>query len=127
MTEHKLVDVMIQITAVSKAASLDPSSGAIDPLLGEYGGRASDRAHAPARRPPMKTVRQLLRTKGHEVLSVAPDTAVFEALRLMAEKNVGAMPCSKVKRWWVSSRSGTTRGRSSSRGSPPRRLSSARS
>ena len=39
----------------------------------------------------MKTVRQLLRTKGHEVLSVAPDTAVFEALQLMAEKNVGAV------------------------------------
>ena len=39
----------------------------------------------------MKTVAQLLRTKGHEVLSVAPETAVFEALRLMAEKNVGAV------------------------------------
>jgi len=39
----------------------------------------------------MKTVRQLLRTKGNDVLSVAPDTAVFEALRLMAEKNVGAV------------------------------------
>ena len=39
----------------------------------------------------MKTVNHLLRTKGHDVLSVAPDTAVFEALRLMAEKNVGAM------------------------------------
>src|SRR5438477_6868148 len=39
----------------------------------------------------MKTVRHLLRTKGNDVLSVAPDTAVFEALRLMAEKNVGAV------------------------------------
>jgi CBS domain-containing protein len=39
----------------------------------------------------MKTVRQLLRTKGDEVLSVAPDTDVFEALQLMAEKNVGAV------------------------------------
>jgi CBS domain-containing protein len=39
----------------------------------------------------MKTVKHLLRTKGHDVLSVAPDTAVFEALRLMAEKNVGAV------------------------------------
>jgi len=39
----------------------------------------------------MKTVSQLLRKKGQEVLSVAPDTAVFAALRLMAEKNVGAV------------------------------------
>src|SRR5438874_10876209 len=50
-----------------------------------------DHAHALPGDPPMKTVRQLLRTKGHEVLSVAPDTAVFEALQLMAEKNVGAV------------------------------------
>ena len=39
----------------------------------------------------MKTVAQLLRTKGHDVLSVTPETAVFEALGLMAEKNVGAV------------------------------------
>ena len=39
----------------------------------------------------MKTVRQLLRTKGNDVLSVPPDAAVFEALRRMAEKNVGAV------------------------------------
>ncbi len=39
----------------------------------------------------MKTVGQLLRTKGHEILSVEPETAVFEALQLMAEKNVGAL------------------------------------
>ena len=39
----------------------------------------------------MKTVAQLLRTKGNEVLSVAPETAVFAALQLMAEKNVGAV------------------------------------
>ena len=29
--------------------------------------------------------------KGHEVLSVAPETAVFEALQLMAERNVGVV------------------------------------
>ena len=39
----------------------------------------------------MKTVTQLLRTKGHEVLSVSPETSVFEALKVMAEKNVGAL------------------------------------
>ena len=39
----------------------------------------------------MKTVAQLLRTKGHEVLSVSPELSVFEALQVMAEKNVGAL------------------------------------
>ena len=39
----------------------------------------------------MKTVTQLLRAKAHEVLSVSPETSVFEALKVMAEKNVGAL------------------------------------
>jgi CBS domain-containing protein len=39
----------------------------------------------------MKTVAQLLRTKGHQVLSVSPDISVFDALQVMAEKNVGAL------------------------------------
>lgn len=39
----------------------------------------------------MKTVAQLLRAKGHEVLSVSPETTVFAALQLMAEKDVGAL------------------------------------
>ena len=39
----------------------------------------------------MKTVAHLLRGKGSEVLSVSPDIPVFEALRVMAEKNVGAL------------------------------------
>ena len=39
----------------------------------------------------MKTVTQLLRTKGQQVLSVAPDIPVFEALEVMADKNVGAL------------------------------------
>ena len=39
----------------------------------------------------MKTVAQLLRTKGHGVLSVSPEISVFEALQVMAEKNVGAL------------------------------------
>lgn len=39
----------------------------------------------------MKTVTQLLRGKGHEILSVSPETTVFEALKVMAEKNVGAL------------------------------------
>jgi CBS domain-containing protein len=39
----------------------------------------------------MKTVAQLLRTKAYGVLSIAPETAVYQALQLMAEKNVGAL------------------------------------
>jgi len=39
----------------------------------------------------MKTVKQLLQAKGGSVLSVAPASSVFDALKLMAEKNVGAL------------------------------------
>lgn len=37
------------------------------------------------------TVAQLLRSKGHQVWSVAPDTSVFDALRKMADHDVGAL------------------------------------
>lgn len=36
-------------------------------------------------------VRQLLQGKGSQIWSVAPDDSVFQALELMAEKNVGAL------------------------------------
>jgi CBS domain-containing protein len=36
-------------------------------------------------------VNQLLHNKGSAVWSVTPDTSVYEALRVMAEKNVGAL------------------------------------
>ncbi len=39
----------------------------------------------------MKTVKQLLQAKCGSVLSVAPASSVFDALKLMAEKNVGAL------------------------------------
>ena len=39
----------------------------------------------------MTTVRQILETKGHDIWSVAPDAAVFDAIKLMADKNVGAL------------------------------------
>lgn len=39
----------------------------------------------------MKPVIELLRVKGHQYWSVTPDTAVFDALKLMAEKNIGAL------------------------------------
>ncbi len=39
----------------------------------------------------MATVRDMLRTKGHDIWSVTPDTTVCDALKLMAEKNIGAV------------------------------------
>ena len=39
----------------------------------------------------MKTVRSLLHVKGYDVWTIAPDASVYEALRVMADKNVGAL------------------------------------
>lgn len=39
----------------------------------------------------MQTVRDLLKNKAAGVVSVAPDTIVFDALKLMAEKDIGAV------------------------------------
>ena len=39
----------------------------------------------------MKTVTQLLQAKGGEIHSIGPDARVFDALKLMAEKNIGAL------------------------------------
>jgi len=39
----------------------------------------------------MKTVKQLLETKGPEIYAVAPEESVLEAIKLMAEKGVGAL------------------------------------
>ncbi|PKO23945.1 MAG: histidine kinase [Chloroflexi bacterium HGW-Chloroflexi-1] len=39
----------------------------------------------------MITVRQLLGTKSGDIWTIAPEASVYEALQLMAEKNVGAL------------------------------------
>ena len=39
----------------------------------------------------MKFVSQLLAAKGHDVWSVTPDTTVFDALQLMADRKIGAL------------------------------------
>lgn len=39
----------------------------------------------------MTTVGDMLRSKGHDVWAIGPDATVYEALKLMAEKNVGAV------------------------------------
>ena len=39
----------------------------------------------------MNTVKDILNSKGNQVWSVVPQTKVFDALKLMAEKNIGAV------------------------------------
>lgn len=39
----------------------------------------------------MQTVQQLLDSKGHDVLSIPPNATVFEAIRTMAEHEIGAL------------------------------------
>lgn len=39
----------------------------------------------------MKTVGDILQTKGSEVWTIPPETIVFDALKIMADKNVGAL------------------------------------
>jgi CBS domain-containing protein len=39
----------------------------------------------------VKTVGQLLNIKGHDVWTVAPEATVYNALKLMAEKEIGAL------------------------------------
>jgi len=39
----------------------------------------------------MTTIQQVLDKKGHEVLSVRPDNSVFDAIKKMADKNVGSV------------------------------------
>ena len=39
----------------------------------------------------MKTLKQILASKGGELVTVAPDDSVFSALQVMAEYNVGAV------------------------------------
>jgi len=43
----------------------------------------------------MKTVHQILQTKGYEIWAIDPDATVYDALNLLAEKNVGALPVTR--------------------------------
>lgn len=45
----------------------------------------------------MKTIQHLMRLKGKEIWTTTPETSVFEALKLMAEKDIGAMPVMEGK------------------------------
>jgi CBS domain-containing protein len=39
----------------------------------------------------MTTIRQLLREKGHKIYSVGPDCTVYDAIRMMADENIGSL------------------------------------
>ena len=39
----------------------------------------------------MNNIRQLLKSKGSDVWTINPDATVYDALKLMAEKNIGAL------------------------------------
>lgn len=39
----------------------------------------------------MKTVREILLSKGNQIWSVAPDSTVYKALMIMADKSIGAL------------------------------------
>ena len=39
----------------------------------------------------MQTVKELLDAKGHQVWSISPDASVYNAIELMAEKEIGAL------------------------------------
>jgi len=39
----------------------------------------------------MKTVREMLLNKGNKIYSISPDRKIFDALQIMAEKEVGAL------------------------------------
>ena len=40
----------------------------------------------------MVTVKQLIKEKGEQVWTIAPEATVYDALKMMSEKNVGALP-----------------------------------
>ncbi|HVN15057.1 MAG TPA: CBS domain-containing protein [Anaerolineales bacterium] len=45
----------------------------------------------------MPTVRDMIRKKGTEVFSISPDATVFDALKIMAEHNLGALLVTRGK------------------------------
>ena len=39
----------------------------------------------------MATVRQILEAKGHDVVTIEPDDSVYDAIKKMADKNIGSL------------------------------------
>jgi len=46
----------------------------------------------------MKTIKEILQRKAHGVLSISPEASVLDALKLMAEKEVGALVVLEAER-----------------------------
>ena len=68
----------------------------------------------------MRTVRQLLDTKSAEIHSISPDAPVIDAIRLMAERRIGALLVMDGQRLAGCFQNAITRGRSCCRGARPR-------
>jgi CBS domain-containing protein len=47
----------------------------------------------------MKTVRQVLNAKGYDVWTIDQNATVYDALKLMAEKNLGALVVLEAQKW----------------------------
>ena len=63
----------------------------------------------------MKSVAHILKSKADQsVYTIAPNATVFDALKLMAEKSIGALVVTKVSRWSESLLNATMREKSSS-------------
>ena len=46
----------------------------------------------------MNDVKEILKVKGKEVFTIQPDTTVFDALKILAEKNIGALVVSEKEK-----------------------------
>ena len=66
----------------------------------------------------IESIGSVLKKKGHEICSVAPDATVYDAIALMAAKNVAASWSSQRAIWSASSLHVTMDARSFSEGNP---------
>ena len=65
----------------------------------------------------MKLVQHLLDAKGRDIVTIAPQASVLEAIRLMAERGIGSLLVMQGDALaGIVTRSATTRAKSSSRG-----------
>jgi len=55
----------------------------------------------------MTRVRDILAVKGRDVWSIGPNVSVYDAMKLMADKGIGALLVMEGRNWWESSRNAT--------------------
>lgn len=75
----------------------------------------------------MQTIRKILSEKGSDVWSTSPGATVYEALQLMADKDVGALPVLEQGKLVGIFSDATTPAKLSCWGRPPGRPSCVRS